>query len=195
MDTMSLSVLDQQDTWTDREGVQHRIADMEPRYCRNVYGFLMRQADALAGAYGWYLCSTPMPDADTAAFDHVMDAFDHEMDQMRAHPEAWLSGKPLLRALRARFNTDVADYSQAFQHAVATARLSLPTMKATRIEQYWTGFTIVCNRDGSYAVYDSDAWTPPRSQPMLPWSPPQGEPVADVDVDGNLTLRGSGEEL
>lgn len=41
---------------------------------------------------------------------------------------------------------------------------------------------------GRLAVYDADAWTPPRSQPMLPWSPPRATPVAKVDQDGHASL-------
>jgi hypothetical protein len=73
-----------------------------------------------------------------------------------------------------------------FSHAVETARQHIPIMQLVRREECWTGFAIVQREDGQYRVYDDDAWDEPGERPMLPWSPPTGEIVAHVDLDGRV---------
>lgn len=76
----------------------------------------------------------------------------------------------------------------AFARAVETARQHIPIVMEVVREEYRVGFTIVRQRD-RYAVLSADAWDPPTTPGFLPWSPPIGEPVADVALDGTVTLR------
>ena len=76
----------------------------------------------------------------------------------------------------------------AFDRAVETARQHIPIMKAVTREECWAGYTIVRYLD-RYRVYGADAWERPATPGFLPWSPPLGEPVADVALDGTVTKR------
>ncbi|MBX7464893.1 hypothetical protein [Streptomyces sp. NPDC057910] len=95
-------LLHQADVWTDRHGVTHRITDMEPRYCGNVVGFLMRQADQVAFQLTFRATLMRLPDEDTQAFLDVSEYLDAELDRILAAPGAWLIDTPLVRALLAR---------------------------------------------------------------------------------------------
>jgi hypothetical protein len=98
---IDIHVIDQAETWTDINGIEHRLADMEPRYCRNVAAFLMRRADEIAFRYGLMLARVPLPDMDTVAFD-IVDADIGRETELFVDPAAWLADKPLLKALRER---------------------------------------------------------------------------------------------
>lgn len=76
-----------------------------------------------------------------------------------------------------------------FAGAVELARHTVRMQREIRAEAYWCGATIVRSRGGEYAVHNADAWERPESTPLLSWSPPSGIPVADVDVNGTVTLR------
>ncbi|GAA2842553.1 hypothetical protein ACFQ0M_48325 [Kitasatospora aburaviensis] len=93
-------LLEQEVWWVDRMGIRHRIADMEPRYCRNVIAFLQRQADDIADTYAYNLTAVGLPPEDTQAWDDVNDAISDELCASAADPVAWLNAKPLLVALR-----------------------------------------------------------------------------------------------
>lgn len=101
------------------------------------------------------------------------------------------SGKPWEKSSArqgARFPvpvTKTAVYS--YDEAVEIAREHGPIQKKIVSPEYWSGHTIVRKDDGTHAVYSGDAWDEPTEQPMLPWHPPTGTPVAHVDNDGNVT--------
>jgi hypothetical protein len=95
-------LLNQSEVWTDRHGVDHRLADMEPRYCQNVVGFLLRQADQVAFYVGFALASVGLPDEDTQAYLHVTAEIDAETERMLTSPSGWLIEKPLIKALLQR---------------------------------------------------------------------------------------------
>ena len=71
--------------------------------------------------------------------------------------------------------------------AVEIAKQHIPIQREVCKKEFWVGFTIVLDA-GQYRVYSADAWERPTSQPMLPWSPPKGTPVAHVAIDGTTTL-------
>lgn len=98
-----VDLLDQEEIWVDRAGVEHEIAEMEPRYCANVVRFLLRQAEAIAHADSMAILSVRMPDFDTIAYDDVMSGIGVD-EAAKADPVRWLQDKPLLRALRARLS-------------------------------------------------------------------------------------------
>lgn len=75
-----------------------------------------------------------------------------------------------------------------FEQAIETARQHIPITKRVVKEEFWCGFTIVRNGE-LFHVYQANAWERPSEAPMLPWSPPTGVPVADVDMSGNVTYR------
>jgi hypothetical protein len=99
---IDLSVLDQAETWTDALGIEHRIADMEARYCRNVIAFLQRRADEITLVVGLSLCNVRLPDEATQAYLSVTAGIDAEIERMSADPVAWLNTKPLIKALQRR---------------------------------------------------------------------------------------------
>ena len=81
----------------------------------------------------------------------------------------------------------------AFARAVQTAREHIPIVKKGIREECRVGFTIV--RDGDqYRVYNQDAWIRPTGN-LLPWSPPRGEPVADVALDGTVTFKAKPQKV
>lgn len=100
-----LESLDQDEFWTDGQGHTHRIAQMEPRYCRNVIAFLQRRADELADAYGLLLMTIGLPGESTQAYLSVTDGISAEMEVM-ADPIGWLNEKPLLQALQHQVGQD-----------------------------------------------------------------------------------------
>ena len=65
-----------------------------------------------------------------------------------------------------------------FEHALVTAYHLLPCQR--RLTKNPSGYTIVRKDSGSFAVYDTNAWTEPSEQPMLPWSPPTGTKVVQL---------------
>lgn len=104
MNEIQLDVLDQAETWTDATGVEHRLAEMEARYCSNVAAFLERRALELAELAALQLLRISLPDEATQAYLSVTKSLDDELDRLAADPVGWLNEKPLLRALRARAN-------------------------------------------------------------------------------------------
>lgn len=92
-----LDLFYQGEVWVDRESVEHRIVDMEPRYCRNVINFLKRRADRIATAVGVRMITGPQPSGEVAN-----DVFDAALDELEADPAGWLESTPLLEALARR---------------------------------------------------------------------------------------------
>lgn len=52
-------------------------------------------------------------------------------------------------------------------------------------------FVVVLRPDGRYDGYEAKAWREPKSEPMLPWSAPEGDPVARVSMDGTVRMLSS----
>lgn len=104
MSEIDLSVINQGETWTDANGDTHQIADMEPRYCRNVIAFLQRRVDEITWVVGLSMARTRLPDEDTQAYLDVTASIDREYDRMHDDPIAWLNDKPLIKALQQRAN-------------------------------------------------------------------------------------------
>lgn len=102
MSDISLSVLDQGETWTDATGTTHRIAEMEARYCRNIVAFLQRQVDQITWVAGLAIVGVGLPDEHTDAYLSVTAGIDAELERMHSDPAAWLNDKPLIKALLAR---------------------------------------------------------------------------------------------
>lgn len=102
MSDINLSILNQDTTWTDASGTVHQIADMEPRYCRNVVAFLERRVDQIAILRSLSMTRTRLPDEDTQAYLDVTGSIDREYERMADDPLAWLNDQPLLKALRVR---------------------------------------------------------------------------------------------
>lgn len=110
---MDMAILNQGNTWTDKEGVEHPIEDMSGRYALNVYNYLLSKAQVIGFRYGLFLASMNLPDSDTVAYDHVMDDIDREHHKIGENPRAWLKDKPLMRALIARVAIDRITREQA----------------------------------------------------------------------------------
>lgn len=102
MSEIDLPVINQGETWTDASGITHQIADMEPRYCRNVIAFLQRRVDEITWVVGLSMARTRLPDEDTQAYLDVTASIDREYDRMADDPIAWLNDKPLIKALQQR---------------------------------------------------------------------------------------------
>lgn len=92
----------QKNVWVDREGNEHVIAEMDPRYAANVVKFLERRAAGVALKYSTALAFAPMPGEWTNAYDIVTAGIERQWDEMDADPVAWLRKKPLMIALRER---------------------------------------------------------------------------------------------
>ncbi|MEV7470441.1 hypothetical protein AB0O20_28650 [Streptomyces kronopolitis] len=95
-------ILQQAETWTDRNGIEHRLDDMEPRYCGNVVAFLHRQAEQIAFHVALGLATCSLPDEDTQAYLSVTASIDEETDRIMRDPAAWLLDTPLIKALLKR---------------------------------------------------------------------------------------------
>jgi hypothetical protein len=96
------TLLHQDKVWIDREEVEHRIADMEPRYCANVVRFLQRQHDRLGSAALFEMTFMAMPNMDTAAFDSLDRATEAVQDEILGDSLKWLNETPLMVALAKR---------------------------------------------------------------------------------------------
>lgn len=92
------ALFQQGEVWVDRADVEHRIAEMEPGYCRNVISFLHRRAQRIAMLAWIGYASVELPDEDTVAHMRVTG----EMDRMVTDPVGWLDTLPLLEALARR---------------------------------------------------------------------------------------------
>lgn len=64
---------------------------------------------------------------------------------------------------------------------------SYASMTYVVARENWHGHTIVVTPDGRVSTYKDTAWTKPEQDPMLPWEPPTGIPVAHVALDGTVT--------
>lgn len=117
------AILDQAEVWVDKEGKEHRIAEMTGRYCLNVYSYLKSRAPVVGFRYGLYLISLPMPPEDSAAYDDVDAAVTREQERIGADPRAWLLDKPLMRALLARVAVDRIERSVGGYDYAADAEL------------------------------------------------------------------------
>lgn len=89
---------------------------------------------------------------------------------------------------------------KSLDYAVKTARDHIDiTNRIRRVgarHEYIIAQTFSVTNDSSrLAVYDADAWTPPTSEPMLPWSHPDATPVAKVDMDGHVSLLTGNDAL
>lgn len=102
MSHIDLSVLNQDETWTDATGTVHQIADMEARYCRNVIAFLQRRVDEITWVVGLSIARAGLPDEHTQAYLDVTESIDREYDRIHDDPLAWLNDKPLIKALQQR---------------------------------------------------------------------------------------------
>ena len=92
----------QGDRWCDRDGIDHPIGEMEPRYCSNVIQFLLRRVEALALYHG--MGSAIIADLREKAFgpDDDDQWLDELWDQQMDDPVVWMMGTPLVKALVAR---------------------------------------------------------------------------------------------
>lgn len=86
------------------------------------------------------------------------------------------------------------EFGPAFDSAVETARQNTPIQYAMVDPRYRAGYRIVrkvspYTTEATFHVFHESAWTPPTEQPLLPWSPPTGEVVATVSLDGVVVLR------
>lgn len=102
-----LDFLHQDEVWTDRDGLEHRLDEMSHDYLLNVRRFLVRRAwwlemqDTLA-----LLSSVFGPQGDMATY-HMERALDEQSED----PEGWLLKTPLLRRIDALLRTgDPADH-------------------------------------------------------------------------------------
>jgi hypothetical protein len=95
-------LLDQKEIWVDRQGVSHKVAEMDPRYAGNVVRFLERQAEGIADRYCFAMLSVPLPDGGTEAYDIVTSDFERTMDEVLDDSRSWLQRTPLVRALTER---------------------------------------------------------------------------------------------
>lgn len=75
------------------------------------------------------------------------------------------------------------------ERAIEVARRHIPIQQSVRKPECCCPFAITLKPDGTYAVYDADAWTEPTETPILPWSPPTGEIVGIVNLDGTYSER------
>lgn len=88
-----------------------------------------------------------------------------------------------------------ADLDQeSLDYAVQTARENIPIAHRVRRPEARRGSFIAIDDSGRVSVYSADAWTPPSSQPMLPWRAPKAVPVAKVDMDGHASLLSTEEK-
>lgn len=101
-------ILDQGDTWVDKQGVAHTIAQMDGRHAFNVYTFLKRRHAMVAREYMKHLSSVPEPNG-VMAIDTVEAAISEEMDRLAKSTFLWLLDKPLLKALASRVEADRRD--------------------------------------------------------------------------------------
>ncbi len=96
-------LLDQSEYWIDQQKRPHRIADMDPEYCRRVLGWLHNRAEGIVGAILDAMRTTPLPDVHTEAYNSV--AFDPEPERMTDDPHAWMVETELVFALRIQAGT------------------------------------------------------------------------------------------
>lgn len=76
----------------------------------------------------------------------------------------------------------------SLERAIATAQQHRTIIQpAVVAEEFWTPYIITRRADGEHSVYHADAWTP-HTGSMLPWSKPEGEPVARVELDGTVVM-------
>lgn len=92
------AALRQDRVWTDRQGTEIALSDIDERYARNILGFLEKRAAVLhAGAHEQYLF-LPEPRGDVAN-----DSFhDEHTALMFMEPKDWLESQPFVHALRTR---------------------------------------------------------------------------------------------
>ncbi|ARF58349.1 tetratricopeptide repeat protein [Streptomyces gilvosporeus] len=86
MEEHYVTLLNQDEVWQDAKDRRHRLDDMEPRYCGNVLGFLLRQADDIFATLVDGL----------AASSEALGRWEGE------DAGAWLARQPLAVALRRR---------------------------------------------------------------------------------------------
>lgn len=95
------ALLNQKETWIDRQSVEHRITEMEVSYRLNVRRFLLKRAEHLFLLYGF---------GEALYLGHIEDTFgvpdDFDipsvMDDPPEHPEdfeRWMRGTALFKAL------------------------------------------------------------------------------------------------
>lgn len=97
----------QGEVWRDKAGVEHRVADMEPRYCRNVVRFIEQRARLITelAAYGQliehghYVERFGIGEHAELA---VEAGFEQEWAEQLSDPVGWLHRQPLVEALEQR---------------------------------------------------------------------------------------------
>jgi len=97
-----LALLGQKKVWIDKQGVKHKVKDIDAGYAANIIRFLERRANSIKFATDLAIIeevSGPMgPGGDAAN-----DALDAEIDRLWAEdPKEWLHRQPLLVALNKR---------------------------------------------------------------------------------------------
>ena len=89
-------------------------------------------------------------------------------------------------ALDTSFDTSVLK-PDALSDAIEGARKNFHTQFEVTGREHWHGYTIVYDeKHGFPQTYKDTAWDEPDEQPLLPWSPPTGTPIAHVALDGTV---------
>lgn len=81
---------------------------------------------------------------------------------------------------------DTAAIDRAIEAASDFKGQGYSSMTYVVAREHWYGHTIVATPSGRIATYGDTAWDEPEQAPMLPWSPPEGIPVAHVALDGTV---------
>ncbi|GAB2733367.1 hypothetical protein [Nocardioides pakistanensis] len=82
---------------------------------------------------------------------------------------------------------DTAAIDRAVEAAADFKGQHYAAMTYVTDRDHWHGHTVVQTPSGRIATYKDTAWDRPAEQPVLPWSPPAGTPVAHVALDGTVT--------
>jgi hypothetical protein len=73
-------------------------------------------------------------------------------------------------------------------YAINTAKQHMTIIQPAVVKpEHWCPYIIVQRRDGGHSVYRADAWTPATGS-MLPWSKPEGTPVARVELNLSVVM-------
>lgn len=81
-----------------------------------------------------------------------------------------------------------SDMKTSLDQAIASARYNIEvTQPAVVIESAWQACVITRRNDGEHSVYREDAFTP-HTGSILPWSKPEGDPIARVELDGSVVM-------
>lgn len=90
------NVLDQAEVWFDRDGVEHRLGDLDLSHKVNILRFLKRRAPRLKFGYELRLATGVQPSGEAAT-----DGFHQMLDQLAEQPtDEWFEQLPLVVELR-----------------------------------------------------------------------------------------------